>query len=511
MKNKDNKAAPRVLFLAIDSAEPELLRRWSEDGSLPTLKTFYENGAWGNSQNFPAVGSDACWTSLWTGVPPGQHDRYFYRQFTPGTYRSDLYEPAPNQTAPFWSQLSEQQQKVAVIDVPYTSPPDSLNGIHLIDWLAHDRKYDEPVGFPQEVVTNALKFGKDELGMRDLHGRTSEEFREVEKHLHKRTAQKEKLIAHYLDEQDWDLFMGVFHDGHDAGHQFWHIHDADHPMHDAEYLAKYGDPLKSVYVEIDAAIGRLLERVGNDTTVLLFAGPGMGPNYTANFIIDDVLRCLEYGPRAPSRLVDAARSAFRMLPDGVRNFFKDFAAGTDEALLASDRRTRKYFALPHNELSGAIRINVKGREADGIVSPGAEYDELCEFLTNELNALVDPRTGHKVVKRVLKTKDVYSGRFESVLPDLWVEWTKEAEITALQSPTIGTVSRTYPGSRTGDHTPNTVLFAKGPLVKQGELGRAFQPVDFAPTIAELLGMELEGMAGTNIEEISPVKLQKISA
>jgi hypothetical protein len=33
-KNKDNKAPPRVLFLALDSAEPELIRKWCDDGSL---------------------------------------------------------------------------------------------------------------------------------------------------------------------------------------------------------------------------------------------------------------------------------------------------------------------------------------------------------------------------------------------------------------------------------------------------------------------------------------------
>ena len=509
--NNKTKIGPRVLFLAIDSAEPELLRKWADDGSLPTIKSLYESGVSGDSENFAALGSDAMWTSLWTGVLPGQHDRYFYRQIKPGTYRSDIYEPLPDQPAPFWTQLSEQQQKLAIIDIPYTNPPDSLNGIQLVDWLAHDRKFLEPVGFPKGIVDDARKFGTDELGLRDKHGRTRNDFRELHKHLLKRTAQKEALVAHYLEEDNWDLFMAVFHDVHDAGHQFWHIHDPDHRMHDAKYLEKYGDPMKSVYVAIDAAIGRILEQVSDDTTVLLFAGPGMAANYGGNFILDDVLRSMEFGPSAPSRLVDAARSVFRMFPDRVRNRLKDFAAGTDEAMLAADRSKRKYFAVPHNEISGAIRINLKGRDPSGIVSPGAEYDELCEFLSSELSALVDPHTGHKVVKRVLKTKDMYSGKFDTTLPDVWVEWTKEFEITALQSPRIGTLRKTYPGTRTGDHTANIMLFAKGPHLSKGELHKAFNSTDIAPTIAALLGANLDGMAGTSIKEIAPVARQKIPA
>ena len=127
--NTKSRPSPRVLFLGIDSAEPNLIRQWCEDGTLPTLQRLRNDGAWRQSENLPGIGSDATWTSLWTGRRPGEHDRYFYRQLKEGTYRADLYEPSDDKPEPFWAGLSRADRKVAIVDVPYTAVAKDLNGI----------------------------------------------------------------------------------------------------------------------------------------------------------------------------------------------------------------------------------------------------------------------------------------------------------------------------------------------------------------------------------------------
>ena len=49
-----------------------------------------------------------------------------------------------------------------------------------------------------------------------------------------------------------------------------------------------------------------------------------------------------------------------------------------------DRARRKAFAVVHNDISGAIRINMVGREPKGKVKPGAELEAFCAQLTQDL-------------------------------------------------------------------------------------------------------------------------------
>ncbi|WP_254034967.1 hypothetical protein [Planktothrix agardhii] len=64
----------------------------------------------------------------------------------------------------------------------------------------------------------------------------------------------------------------------------------------------------------------------------------------------------------------------------------------------------KAFALPTFAVEGFVRINLKGREPEGIVEPD-NYDELCEELTQHLYNLKDARTGKSVIKKVVRTRD----------------------------------------------------------------------------------------------------------
>src|SRR5688572_22570561 len=101
--------------------------------------------------------------------------------------------------------------------------------------------------------------------------------------------------------EQWDLFMVVYADPHDVGHAFWHLHDPRHPRHDGEWAARHGDPVKDVYVELDRAVGEWIKLAGEHCHLMLFAGPGMGPGYTANSAMNDILQRIE-------RLIDGKRS-----------------------------------------------------------------------------------------------------------------------------------------------------------------------------------------------------------
>ncbi len=500
------KSSKRVFFLGLDSADPGLILRWSEEGLLPTFLSLHKESLFGKTTMPPGLGTGAMWTSIWSGVTPGKHGRYFGRQFNGATYQAYWLKPSEIKSEPFWKILSQAGRRVAIIDFPIAPLCENLNGIQIKDWGAHDAVYPSvhtwPVNLADEVTE---RFGTDPVGPCDVPGRSRTEFKDFRDRLIKRVEKKTQLIGHFLKNGEWELLMTVFSDSHCVGHQCWHLHDTAHPMHDAEFMRIYGDPLKDVYKALDTAIGRLLKHVGPETLVIVFAGSGMGPNYTANHLLDDILRRIEGIPSIPRiTFLKTLKTVYRMtLPKGLRVKLTPLANSFDESSLAKERSQRKFFTIPHNDISGAIRINLKGREQNGKVQPGTEYDECCEALTKDLLDLVNLNTGKPLVKKVLRTVDLFQGEHLADLPDLLVEWNREAPITSVGSSKIGHLEGTYLSERTGDHTPDGVFFVRGPGIEAGNRMEKPVPVEnFAPTMSSVLGTTLQQLDGVPIPQLS---------
>lgn len=495
----------KVLFIGLDSADPRLLAGWAEQGLLPSLSTLLRDSLRGKARMPAGLGTGAMWTSLCNGVSPAKHGRYFGRQPRANAYKVEKFDPSEMHSEPIWSAASRQGKRVAIIDVPVAPLCEQLVGIQIKDWGTHDPVFAEVRTVPRELAAEVRsRFGVDPVGSCDAVMEGALDYRRFRDRLIQRVAKKADLACHYLEQGGWDLFMVIFADAHCVGHQGWHLHDVNHPLHDPSYNESFGDPVKDVYIALDAAIGELLSGIDPGTTVVLFAGSGMGPNYTGNHLLDEVLRRLEGVAPAPTRkAVEAVRHVYRrVLPASVRAWLGPFADRVDESSLVADRARRKFYAIPHNDLSGAIRFNIAGREPSGQLRPGAECESICAQLRRELLELVNPDTGKPVVDKVLKTSEVFEGAETNPLPDLLVVWNREGPIAALSSPKIGEVRGVRLSRRTGDHMPEAMLYARGPKISAGDLSEAVAVERIAPTMAALLGIALPNVDGQPIAEIA---------
>jgi predicted AlkP superfamily phosphohydrolase/phosphomutase len=101
-------------------------------------------------------------------------------------------------------------------------------------------------------------------------------------------------------------------------------------------------------------------------------------------------------------------------------------------------------------------------------------------------------TGGPVVTRVVRVAEDHHGDAIDQLPDLFVIWNRTAPIDRVTSPTIGTVEYVHRGNRTGDHEAESWFAAIGPDVQPGEVD-GVRIYDFAPTVAALLGVTVDGV------------------
>jgi predicted AlkP superfamily phosphohydrolase/phosphomutase len=290
----------------------------------------------------------------------------------------------------------------------------------------------------------------------------------------------------------------------------WHVHDATAEQHDPALAAEVGDPVRAIYSAIDASVGRLLSVIDPSATLVLYLSHGMGIEHTATRFFDDILLALEtsyQSPRASRRhWTEYVAPVYRALvPTAVR---RRLARTTPILSAYHDRhldqlKRRRFFELTPNHATGGVRINLKGRESDGCVAPGPEFDALCNRLAEDLAEVVNLDTGRPLITSVLRTSDLYPGPMRHALPDLLFEWEKSGPINRVASPKIGTVVRRYHGVRTGDHVKKRgLILGAGQGIAAGPIDRSIRAMDLAPTFAAVLGLPSYGFAGVPISEIA---------
>lgn len=488
----------KVLLLCVDSADPTLIADWAAAGQLPTWRSLLDDGYLARVENSPGLYTGAVWPSFYTGLMPGRHGRYFYRQIATGSYDIAPFAATDVKGEPFWNALGQAQRRVAVIDVPKAPLSSTPNVVQVADWGTHDPDYDGIRSAPAALATElTARFGREPVGICDDYQRTVTGLRSLRDRLLERIVTKEAMLTHSLGQGGWDLFIGGFSEGHCAGHQFWHLHDPAHPRHNSAEADALGDPLLSVYQAIDGALGRLIARAGPDTPLFVYASHGMAAHYDATFLLDEVLRRLDGRPAsAGQRMLRALKPIWRSLPQRWRDAGRGLADTADETTKVADRRQRRWFLIPTNDNCAGIRINLRGREPNGLVSPGAEYDAVCDGLATDLTQLVNADTGAPAVRAVHRADQMFPGPYRQDLPDIVVQWHREAPFSGLASAKVGEVRDSYRGYRTGDHRPDGLFIARGPAIRPGQAGAAV--VDLAPTIAAALGVALDDVDGEPI-------------
>lgn len=497
----------RLLILAADALDKDLVLRWSDDGTLPTFRRLLSEAAWGITESPPGLFVGAVWPSFWTSASPARHARYCYEQLVPGSYETARIRPGDIKAPAFWDALARAGKRVAVIDVPKSHVSPDLNGLQVVDWGTHDPDFEGPVTWPASLASEIVeRYGKDAVGNCNRFGKAGE-YAELRDFLVDRIRGKTRMIEDVLAREPWDCVVAVFSESHCVGHQCWHVHDPSHERHDATVASRVGDPIRDVYVEIDRAIGALVANVGPDTDVIVLGSHGMRSHYDATFLLDDMLRRIEH-PRLTAKSTvpvraatgSVAKRAWRRMPAGLRRALSPLKGSAKAALGEGDRSSRRYFAVPNNDACGAIRVNLAGREPHGRVRAGEEFDAVCAQLERDLLAFVNLANGQPLVRRVLRTQDLYRGPCMEYLPDLMVEWNRDAPVSRVSSEKTGEIVGEYKKNRTGDHSPQGIFFAAGRSVVAGPVKREVSVMDFGPTVAARLGVALHDVDGRSFAD-----------
>jgi len=140
-------------------------------------------------------------------------------------------------------------------------------------------------------------------------------------------------------------------------------------------------------------------------------------------------------------------------------------------------------------------------------------DAFSHGLTANLLNITDERTSRPLIRRILRTADLYAGQHLDHLPDLLVEWSDEVPtgstsvgkgagaIVRASSSKIGVIEGANEYCRTGEHRQFGLFVAAGPMIRPGALTNEISLLDLAPTLARYLGVDLPDCDGRPSDEL----------
>jgi predicted AlkP superfamily phosphohydrolase/phosphomutase len=162
-----------------------------------------------------------------------------------------------------------------------------------------------------------------------------------------------------------------------------------------------------------------------------------------------------------------------------------------QATSAIDWSHTKAYRVPMFYFVEGIEINLRGRQPQGIVEPGGDYEELRDEIIAELGQLREPETGRPLVSQAIKKEQEYSGPFLDSAPDIIVFYDHDyAGGPHPAGPTITPIERVMLEKWSGLHRMNGTLIMWGQDVRQGVAVEGASIVDPAPTILYLLGLPI---------------------
>jgi len=283
-----------------------------------------------------------------------------------------------------------------------------------------------------------------------------------------------QVILDRLEHRQWDLLVGVIESTDRVQHMMWRLLDRTHPNYDTTLAAQYGDSIERIYRRSDQFVGEVLDRLGPDIPVLIVSDHGFhswrkAVNLNTWLVQEGFMRL-------------KGDTGFKKLDDlfGGGQFWEN----------VDWSRTRAYaMGL------GQVYFNLRGREGQGIVSPGAEYAALADELTTRLLGMTDPETGERMVQHVYKRDDVYKGPYLENASDLQVGFKDGYRVswqTALGGTPPGIV---YPNMKkwSADHGSFDRADTAGTLISSRKLAHdRYDIIDLAPTVLRYFGVAIPG-------------------
>lgn len=460
------KKDPKVFVIGLDCAPPELIfDAWRDE--LPNLKKLLEGGAHSVMYSSTPAITVPAWSSMTSSKDPGVLGFYGFRNRADYSYDNRFI--ATGQAVKekrVWDILGEAGKQSIVVGVPQTYPVKPVNGHLISSFLTPSTtnpkiQWTHPASLRQEI---------EGLLAPEAYDVDVPQFRTDDKsfllqQIYDMTRKRFVVLRYLLDEKPWDFFMFVEMGVDRIHHGLWAHHDVNHHKHDPN--SPYVNAIKEYYQYLDGEIGTLLERLPEETHVIVISDHGV-KKMDGGICVNEWLR-----REGLLTLMDEP-------PEGMLSSFEKVEVDWNKTQVWGDGG---YYAR--------IFLNVAGREPNGII-PQGQYESFRAELAERIKAITAP-DGTPLDTKVFKPQEIYRTQ-RGVPPDLLVYFDNLGwrSVGSFGHGDIYTFANDT-GPDDANHAVNGIWIYMPP---ERNLGGVKLPdsqlMDFAPTVLQLFGLPVPG-------------------
>ena len=475
---------------------------------MPNLAALLKDGTWGDLRSTTPPFSAQAWVSLATGKNQARHGIVDFWERAPDHSRRNFVTSRGVKCETLWQTISRHGLRVGVVNVPVTYPPPPVNG-YLVSGLLTPQGRDDfvyPESLREDILAQVPGYSPDPF---DPVGASRQQILELETWMEKHERVSRHLMESYPSELSFSVVQALDH----LQHLFWD------DIVSKEDGGRYEALIDRCYRLADEIVGHRRQMMDGRTTLFLVSDHGFGPVskwfYVNRFLLEQGLLKLGEAPAGragssllrlgltPQRMRDLVR---RLDVMGLRRWMGRLARVTlgrqiDGALTPAVDWSQTQ-AISGSPATEGIFVNLRGREAQGIVEPGEPYETLRETLIAELCRLRDPDTGAPVVLAAYRREELYEGPFLDLLPDVVFDL-GDGPYLASDAPIATRILEPLPrGYLQGRHQPDGIFVDAGPGIRSGATIEGARIVDVAPTVLYALGLPIpEDMDGRPLLEI----------
>ena len=520
----------KVLAICLDGYEPSLGIELMRQGQMPALQLLAEGSARFELDHGAELRTGLAGEHFATGLSPAISGRLAAVHFDRDSY--EIWQEGTS-LPPFPAGLP---LKTVVFDTTYFDLQRASNVQGMVNWGAHDPG--APASSrPGDLIAELIaRFGEypAKKWIYGLPWNSVDDCREMGNCLTKSVDTRADIAEWLFCKRlpDWDLALLTVSEAHSVIEGLWHGVDSDHPLYRAPSAQVAGEGVRNVYRAIDRLIARLRASLP-DVAIVLFSMHGMGPNggdaanllllaellYRYRFEESYFRREGESLPGLNDQVelppgetwVDWVGSGFPTLPAiepekswrhspllpwtlrrilQARPFHREPPPDPGRIPINWIPATRyrpfwpqmRAFCLPAY-YDGRVRINLQGRESNGVV-PLDEYDDERERIVRIVSECRDATTGRSVVKDVELTDCDDPCALGETEADIVFVW--QGAPYGFQHPRFGRIGP-VPYRRTGGHTGGYgFAYLTGTALAAGDYGLR-SSFDVVPTLLDILG------------------------
>ena len=295
--------APRVVLVGIDGAEWNIIDSMIAQGELPNFAHIIEGGVRGDLETLPGRTSPVIWNTVVTGRTPEDHGIPAWTvKGADGKPR--LVTSNMRKAATIWEILSDAGLRSTVIGWIASWPATPLDGYlvtpysPLLDSGADGLSRNalpkkgtlweevQHQTFPEELIEELSEFRVAPTSIEDevlanyfdpFQGEPSDREESLVKSLRYVIAADTTFadVAHELFGREDMPFQAVYFGGVDAvSHRFWRFYDSSVYSATEDEQLRFGNVIPEYYRTMDAEIGRILEGLDENATLILCSDHG---------------------------------------------------------------------------------------------------------------------------------------------------------------------------------------------------------------------------------------------